>query len=428
VNATPAHEGVLPAEVAVGAFARWFGYQRYAVFSGPWLRWRLLPFGVAFGALGVVSAVASSALLRDTRAGIVLALLLVARLFAIAFAGPALAAWVRARSAQRPSAWAMSMAVVTGLAAALLVERFAIAPLERQIRPPVVYSTYTTRDGVGARPPEIVLPRPGDANGSGLVIAGQLQRTPLVVAVDLFGRALFCFLAGGGLALVAWFGERRRLERYLQAQALLTLQREKQQVDLRLGMLQSQVEPHFLFNTLAALRSLLRNDATRAEAMLDALVDYLRATIPKLRADANSTTTTVADQVDLCRRYLELMQLRMGDRLQFRIEAPEAVRALPFPPLLLISLVENAIKHGIEPRPGPGEVRIEALRHVDRLDLRVSDNGVGLKPGLGSGLGLTNIREQLRTRYGARAELDLRSADGGGVVATIRIPLTESDT
>jgi two-component sensor histidine kinase len=421
----PGVESALPAEVVVGSASRWFAYRRYPVFSGPWLRKRLLLFALIVAALAVVAALVGDAVLGRVGTAVPIATLVFTRFMLIGFAGPSLASWVRARADQRsPAPWQMVSAVVIGMLLAAAVSQFGLRPLERQLRAETTVSRVTARapEAAQQRPPPLVLP----GEGSSLVISGQLRPSPWLSAASLLADGALYFFLGGGLALFAWFGEQRRLEQHRHAQALAALRAEKQLADLRLGVLQSQVEPHFLFNTLAALRSLLRSDPARAEAMLDALVDYLRATIPKLRADAGSVDTSLAGQVELCRRYLELMQLRMGDRLQFRIDLPQALAPLSFPPLLLISLVENAIKHGLEPKAGVGTLELQASTDGDQLQVSVSDDGVGLKPGLGGGLGLANIRAQLATRFAGRAAFAIgHRASGPGVVASIRVPLTE---
>jgi len=230
-------------------------------------------------------------------------------------------------------------------------------------------------------------------------------------------------LFGGGLALRAYFSEHRRWDEHHHVRELNALESRVHEADLRLGVLQAQVEPHFLFNTLASVRALVRQDPAQAEATLDALVDFLRATIPKLRDD-RGLHATLGQQLALCSSYLALMQVRMGGRLTYDVRADEVLRAAPFPPSLLITLVENAIKHGIEPRSGPGRIEIDAVRDGDTLRVQVRDDGAGLQPGLSTGVGLANVREQLAARYGARAAFVLSpAAEGRGVCAEIRVPL-----
>jgi signal transduction histidine kinase len=238
---------------------------------------------------------------------------------------------------------------------------------------------------------------------------------------------LVYFLLGGGLAARAYYSEMDRWAASRRGRELAVLRTQKTEADMRLAVLQAQVEPHFLFNTLASVRSLVRHEPPRAEAMIDALVDYLRVTIPQLRAGSSELDSTLGRQLDICASYLKLMQVRMGQRLTFVIEAGEELRGQAFPPLMLISLVENAIKHGIEPKPGPGKITIRAAAVTTdagpRLEVSVADDGAGLAGGMGSGVGLANVREQLKARFGDRARLDLRNQPSGGVIASISVPL-----
>ncbi len=207
------------------------------------------------------------------------------------------------------------------------------------------------------------------------------------------------------------------------------LRREKSEADLRLTVLQAQVEPHFLFNTLASVHSLIGTDPARAEATIEALVDHLRASMPRFRAEVGSMHSTLAQQIDVCASYLAVMKVRMGHRLRYSVDVSESLRKHDFPPLLLISLVENAIKHGIEPSPAGGNIvmsaAVEVHGDIRQLAVSVSDDGVGLRPGPSSGLGLNNIREQLATRFGLNAALTIRGRTVGGVTVTIRVPYQE---
>jgi signal transduction histidine kinase len=207
------------------------------------------------------------------------------------------------------------------------------------------------------------------------------------------------------------------------------LQRQKQETNLKLLVLQAQIEPHFLFNTLASLRALLREDAARAEAMVDALVRHLRAVLPVMRLD--SAASTLSDQLAICASYLEIIANRTEGRLAYRVDVPRPLLQTAFPPLMLLTLVENAVKHGIEPKVGAGRICIEAERIMCGIGfaiaVRVIDNGVGLSWSSGHGLGLRNVREQLALRYGDRATLSLVSPPEGGTIACIEIPLDELD-
>ncbi len=237
----------------------------------------------------------------------------------------------------------------------------------------------------------------------------------------LDGSTLVFVAVGGGFALFQYLSERRRLAAHAAQTQVGTLKSERDAADLRLAVLQAQVEPHFLFNTLASVRSLVATDPQRAAATIDALADYLRATLPSFRDDGR-TQTTLGHQIDLCRRYLELMNVRMADRLGIVIAVDADVRALPFPSLILISLVENAVKHGIEPKPGQGNIRIHADVHDGQLTVAVEDDGAGLVPGPSDGLGLANIRAQLRNMFGETASLRIGGREGGGTCAVIEMP------
>jgi sensor histidine kinase YesM len=245
--------------------------------------------------------------------------------------------------------------------------------------------------------------------------------------ISLLGMVVEFLLLGGSLALPAYFAGLTRAIEEAREHEVSELRLLKQETDLRLLVLQAQIEPHFLFNTLASLRSLLRQDVDRAEAMIDALVEHLRAAMPIFRE--NQQYSALSEQLRICSSYLDLMQVRLADRLTYTIAVAEPVRSAAFPPLILLTLVENAVKHGIEPKPGPGHICIEATRspRVDgaHITVTVTDNGAGLSAGLGHGVGLSNIRAQLALKYGDRATLSLMSSADGGAVASVDIP--ESD-
>jgi sensor histidine kinase YesM len=235
------------------------------------------------------------------------------------------------------------------------------------------------------------------------------------------------FIANGGLALATYFAEPKRWAEHLRRVELEQASLQKSESDLRLTVLQAQVEPHFLFNTLASVRSLIATDPQCAAQTIDALAQHLRATLPKFRAEAGMAPSTLGEQFAICASYLELMKVRLGDRLRVDIQLPSELRELPFPPLLLISLVENAITHGVEPKPGVTQVTLIA-RAIEaggagKLEVRVEDDGAGLKLGMGEGTGLANVRAQLRTRFGAAASLELAERSAGGVLVRLILPL-----
>ena len=195
--------------------------------------------------------------------------------------------------------------------------------------------------------------------------------------------------------------------------------RMSQQVtEAKLSALQAQVEPHFLYNTLASVQALTEVDPSQANLMTGHLIQYLRNALPKMR----ESISTVGQEIDLVRAYLNILQMRMGKRLAFEIDVPQELMDAPFPPLMLPSLVENAIKHGLEPQREGGSVRITATSEDNVLRLVVADTGKGFGDSLGSGVGLTNIRERLGALYGDKGRLTLEAAEPHGVVATIEAP------
>lgn len=239
-------------------------------------------------------------------------------------------------------------------------------------------------------------------------------------AAPQVGRgALIATLLASLLAL-AWFFSRERLA-HSHAQAE---EARRQAAEAQLRLLQSQLEPHMLFNTLATLRALIAVDTGRAQEMLDSLNAYLRATLAASRTTSHPLSAEFGRLAD----YLALMQVRMGERLQLRLDLPPELAAQPIPPLLLQPLVENAIRHGLEPARGGGCLRVSAYREGELLVLDVLDTGVGLlsepsadptKPGFG----LQQVRERLATQYGHAASLSLAPALGGGTLARVRLPL-----
>jgi LytS/YehU family sensor histidine kinase len=194
----------------------------------------------------------------------------------------------------------------------------------------------------------------------------------------------------------------------------------REEHDLQLRLLQAQIEPHFLFNTLANVRRLYRLHPDQGAQMMDSLKRYLRAALPSVRrADA-----TLADELSLVRSYLELLRMRMGERLAYTIVVDAGLGATPFPPMIVATLVENAIKHGIEPSERGGRIDVRAQRFGATLAVSVRDDGAGLNAQSvqGTGVGLVNVRRQLTGRYGAAARLRLHP-QSSGFDATIEVPL-----
>jgi signal transduction histidine kinase len=232
--------------------------------------------------------------------------------------------------------------------------------------------------------------------------------TVCVVLVLSFGSAYFFYVSG------------RLARAQAREQAAMRTAAENQ-----LKLLASQLEPHMLFNTLANLRVLIAQDPPRAQAMLDHLIGFLRTTLEASRSGSSSLSTEFARVGD----YLELMQTRMGSRLNRQLDLPAELASVPVPPLVLQPLVENAIKHGLEPTVKGGWIVVTARREGSTLLLTVRDTGAGLAPlaASGSHFGLQQVRERLATLYGSAGTLELKSVDDGndsGTLAILRLPIS----
>ena len=244
----------------------------------------------------------------------------------------------------------------------------------------------------------------------------------------------FALLCGTGVFLAPWIVVtaviRQREAEVLHQATAFALERselERKAVDARLRLLQAQIAPHFLFNTLANVRQLVEVSSPRAPAVLDSLIAYLRAAVPRLQDSA----TTLGQELELVRAYLELMHLRMPDRLQFTLQSDEAAVDLRCPPMTLLTLVENAVRHGIDPGEEGGRIDISVRVREGRCLVRVIDTGVGLQraggdAGMGLGTGLSSLRERLELAFPGDAQLRITDAasHGGkqGVCAEVEFP------
>jgi hypothetical protein len=203
-------------------------------------------------------------------------------------------------------------------------------------------------------------------------------------------------------------------------------QLQRQLMQARLAAMQAQVEPHFLFNTLATIDHLIETDPARASRMQKQLIALLRARLPHLRDGAVAAVSNLGSEMDMVLPYLEILKMRMEERLQVQIDVPEGLRSAEFPPLMLQSLVENAIAHGLEPKDVGGSLHIAAQVSDGRLCVTVADTGLGFGEGAtaGTGLGLANIRERLHMLYGDRAELRIERNQPAGTRVQLCVPYT----
>ena len=235
-------------------------------------------------------------------------------------------------------------------------------------------------------------------------------------------------LVGPWIALAAMVRQR---EAFARTQALaFELERselERQALDARLRLLQAQVQPHFLFNTLANVRALVGSGSAQAAPVLDSLIAYLRAAVPRL----HDPEPTIEQELQLVRAYLELMHMRMPDRLVFALHAESAALALPCPAMAVLTLVENAIRHGIDPSEEGGRIDVDVQLREGRCHVRVTDTGLGLREherererdtAPEAGTGLATLRERLRLRFGNSARVLLRNQHPRGVCAELEWP------
>lgn len=376
---------------------RWgmVGYQAYPVFSWRWLRGRTALFATVFGVCGGFVAFAYWSEGNALRETLVLAIAFVAGLMGIATSGPLLATWCREKVTSESSLrWMIPAALLAGVLLSFGIDHIASSTIE---------ALLPHKDGPAPEP------------------------EPAVLVLNILLLMAVYGVAGGGLSYLGFRKERRARRELVQAQELHTLREQKQVLDLRMSALQAQLEPHFLFNALASVRALVVDEPKEGLAALDALTDYLRATVPRLSGNGG-VQSTLGDQVEHCENYLRLMSLRLG-RLRCSVSIDDALRDVPFPPLVLHTLVENAIQHGVEPKAGETSIELRLTCSGNVATVLVRDDGAGLRPdSRGTGVGLKNVREQLRLRYGEAASLRLQSRSTGGVDASIRFPWAEDTT
>jgi signal transduction histidine kinase len=231
-----------------------------------------------------------------------------------------------------------------------------------------------------------------------------------------------------GVIVKVVLGGKKKAERRAQAATATAAEEslKRQLAEAQLKMMQAQVEPHFLFNTLASVDYLIETDPKTASKMQKNLIQYLRAALPQMREGS----TTLGKEVQLCRAFLEILKFRMEDRLHYSVIVPQGLQSAQFPPMMLQSLVENSIKHGLEPKPEGGSLTISADIANGKLRVTVADTGLGFavagQPG--TGVGLANVRERLAALYGGAARLSIEANSPSGTIVTIEVPYQfESD-
>jgi sensor histidine kinase YesM len=242
-----------------------------------------------------------------------------------------------------------------------------------------------------------------------------------VATISVLFTKVLRWLVIAGLAIIVFVFQRQGSVAESQAHVaeVHRMQIDRQLTEARLQSLRAQIEPHFLFNTLANVQQLYRTEPARGRKLLGHFVAYLRAVLPQMRQHE----TTLQMEVDLARAYLEVLQVRMGRRLQTRFDIPPELGSLLFPPLALSTLTENAIKHGLNPMPEGGIIEISARIENDRLHVCVADTGAGLRQNSGSGSGLANLRARLSALYKGAGHFEFAANQPRGIKATIVVPV-----
>ncbi len=422
---------VLPSEVSAQSDTWLNRYRNYPVFSRTWFRYRAYAFLGALTILLVLFSFVFTLLTHDLRKLLVFVVPVFCGYTTLSLLGQFMAMNVRQRNfLARKEAVFLTLVLFFGAAIS-----WGIFDSLRYSAKYLAYGDGNITLYLGSEE-SIQEPKKmsGTSSASSAVKstkshAEESNRPPLVAmilkALQISPTIFMLVYIGSGFDLWVFFRQRKKLAEALHQQELARAQDARREAELRLSVLVAQVEPHFLFNTLAGVRSAILTEPARATAIVDHLVDYLRATIPQMRDDGSSVQGRLAQQLEAARAYLALMQARIP-RLSFTVESEIQDAALP--PLMLISLVENAIKHGVEPKIGQVHISVSARRlwrdDEELLELTVSDNGVGFGGTTsGSGIGLTNIRERLEATFGQRASLQLKARAEGGVVAIIVLPL-----
>jgi sensor histidine kinase YesM len=240
-------------------------------------------------------------------------------------------------------------------------------------------------------------------------------RNPGMLATMMSGSIFISIVLSVVLYLIA---RRASAEVELEREKARTERIEREAVLANLRALQAQIEPHFLFNTLANVTSLIDPDPAKARRMLESFIRFLRASLGATRLES----TTLGAERELIASYLEVLQVRMEGRLRYSLDVPPDLESYPLPSLLLQPLVENAIRHGLEPKVEGGEVTMRARREGGKVVVEIADSGVGFAPTTRGGVGLTNLRERLRLLFGDSASLEISDAPGAGSRVSVSLP------
>ena len=405
----PSLDNPLPSKI-LGKYGGWGSRaQRYPIFSQTWFKYRLLSYILPMMILAVFLGLSLFVIPTSVaRSSLILSIVLLWISVASALiVGRGLAVLlVRRPWPERQRVTGVVVAILAGIVLALCLEH-----LEHNVEDQ--FTREYTQELAAKKQTDISLINPESI----------YEHSPILAGVKLTLLVLVYGWLGGTLDLIAWFNQRKAMQDDEIEQRLALYQKERNEAELRLSVLASQVEPHFLFNTLSGVRSAILSDPQMGVAIIDNLVEYLRSTIPQLRNDGSASQVRLASQMQAIRAYLGVIKFR-SPRLNFVVEFDQSLAELTIPPLMLISLVENAVKHGIELKKGPVNITVTAeqreLGGEEKLILSVIDDGLGFSSvNAGSGIGLSNIRERLKQLYQDAASLTLETNAAGGVTACI---------
>ncbi len=239
-----------------------------------------------------------------------------------------------------------------------------------------------------------------------------------------FSQSFFAALGSGIYIIWFFFLEERlwRLETHLKEEEQKKLINEKKLIENRLRLLQAQIEPHFLFNTLTSIVSLDESDPEKARDMQLNLIRYLESSLPR---NLNEVST-IEREADLIKAYLNIYKVRMGHRLHYRIEIEDDIKTTKYPPMIIQPIVENAVKHGLEPSVAGGVIHIKVHKKSDLIKWEILDTGLGISESSEPGMGISNVSERLKALYGKRGKITLEEQKPSGLKVTIEIPYEKS--
>jgi signal transduction histidine kinase len=348
----------------------------------------------------------------------------------VTYADPA---WVGRTLRRRLQSMVLVVVVSSAIAVLLTLmgDRYAIAPMELIVSNSIGFSIwliiealqFLSRGRIGPLAVTCI------AVPLGVIIGGKL--TALFGAYDFIAgwtadpgnqwksiiTTLIFAASATAFIILFWRASNYRVE--LETERRRSAEAGRSQAIAELGLLQAQIEPHFLFNTLAHVQSAIEEDPALGKVMLEHLIRYLRGTLRRSR----QSSYALSEELDLIRSLLEIARIRLGQRLHFHIEADDAARTARLAPLLLQPLVENAIKHGIEPAVAGGEIHVSCEVKGSELVLKVRDTGVGIAAVAAKGVGLSNVQARLSSLYGEGGRLSMHAVEPHGTVAELRIPL-----